>query len=156
MCQPCRISPGMQSWKMLLCPVYCSTIAFSPTRLQHHLGKAMVCKLACFSPMVDLFLAGWQGHGHIHVLVYIPQALLLWQQGWICHSRSFLSGWWTEMVVFTHLAPRCPPHCEALPISHCTSPAPTSFPFFPVACLHPYPLYAQPCSLHVKSSSFWQ
>lgn len=27
--------------------------------------------------MMDVFLAGWQGHGHIHVLVCIPKAAAL-------------------------------------------------------------------------------
>lgn len=36
-----------------------------------------------FSPTMDLFLAGWQGHGHIHMLVYILldisfQKFLVW------------------------------------------------------------------------------
>lgn len=145
MCQSCRISPGIQSWKMLLCPVYCSMVAFNPTRLQHHLGKA---------GMLFPFPPGWTCSclgGRV-----MATSTCLCRFPWIYHSRSFLSGWWTEMGVFPHLAPCCPPHCGALPISHCTSPAPTSFPFFPVVCLHPYPLYAQPCSLCVKSSSFWQ
>lgn len=147
---------------MFLCPMYCSAIAFNPIGLQHHIGKAMVCKFARFFPMMDSFLAGWKDYGQLHVLVYISQALLLWQQGWIYHSSSFLSGWWTEMVAFPHRAPRCPPHCGALPISHCTPPAPRSFPgSFLSSCmpakedLHPCPLYAQPCFLCVKSSSFW-
>lgn len=41
---------------MLLCPVYCSTI--NPIRLQHHLGKAMVCKLAWFPPRCSCSLLG--------------------------------------------------------------------------------------------------
>lgn len=90
---------------MLLCPIYCSAIAFNPASLQRHVGKAMVCKLAHFPPTMDLFLAaGWQDRGHIHVLVCIPQTLLLWQQGWIYHSRSFLS---LDGGLDGHVSPLC-------------------------------------------------
>lgn len=104
-------------------------------------------------PTMDLFLAAWQGHGHIQVLVYIPKAASLAARLDIAFQKFLQkSGWWTEMVTFPHLAPPCPPLCGALPVSHCTSPAPTSFPgSFLSSCmpakvdLHPYPLYAQPC-----------
>lgn len=114
---------------------------FNPAGLLHHLGKAMVCKLACFFPVMDLFLAGWQGHGHIHVLVYIPQA------GYNIPAVSCLDGGlrWSPFPTM-HLVGLL----LSFPGSFLSSCMPAK------VNLHPYPLYAQPCFLHVKSSSFWQ
>lgn len=133
---------------MLLCPIYCSAIAFNPANLQRHVGKAMVCKLAHFPPTMDLFLAaGWQDRGHIHVLVCIPHTLLLWQQGWIYHSRSFLSGWWTRWSRFptVHLvalltAGHCQSHTALLQLPHLFQP-----PFFPAVCLQRWIYIHIPC-----------
>lgn len=144
MCQSCRISPGIQSWKMLLCPLYCSVIAFNPIRLQHLLGTAGM--LFPFSPMMDLFLAGWQGHGHIRVLVCIPLDIsflkfLVWMVDWdggVSTPCTLLpSSLWGIAHITLHFSS-----------SHIFS--------FLSSCVHQYPLYAQPCSLCIKSISFWQ